>query len=81
MCAQVREVLAETMRRVVDKVTSSRPVTEEVLNERVDLTQHHCYQAAVNHYKYNCFNWHKAEVELKQEPGTFCHLWLNSLAP
>uniref|UniRef100_A0A3Q3WJX2 Legumain n=1 Tax=Mola mola TaxID=94237 RepID=A0A3Q3WJX2_MOLML len=60
---KVREVLADTMRQVVEKVTGSRPMADEVLNERADLTQYHCYQAAINHYKYNCFNWHKAEYE------------------
>lgn len=74
MCAQVREVLADTMRQVVEKVTGSRPMADEVLNERADLTQYHCYQDAINHYKYNCFNWHKAEVEMKQEqePSVTC---------
>uniref|UniRef100_A0A8C4EIW8 legumain n=1 Tax=Dicentrarchus labrax TaxID=13489 RepID=A0A8C4EIW8_DICLA len=31
-----------------------------------DLSQHQCYKAAVNHYKHNCFNWHKTEVELRR---------------
>lgn len=64
MCVQVRETLAETMRRVVEMVTGNRLKANEVLNERAELTQHECYHAALSHYKYNCFNWHKTEVKL-----------------
>lgn len=52
------------MYRVVQKVTGDTQKTVQVLNEQADLTQHECYQAAVNHYKHNCFNWHKQEVDL-----------------
>lgn len=60
---KVREMLADTMRQVVEKVTSSKLEAEVVLNERADLSQHECYKAAVTHYKHNCFNWHKTEYE------------------
>ncbi|XP_074517754.1 legumain [Sebastes fasciatus] len=60
---KVREMLAETMRQVVEKVTGNKLMAEEILNERAELSQHKCYKAAVNHYKYNCFNWHKTEYE------------------
>uniref|UniRef100_A0A7N6C2C2 Legumain n=1 Tax=Anabas testudineus TaxID=64144 RepID=A0A7N6C2C2_ANATE len=55
--------LAETMRKVVEKVTGNKLTTEQVLNDRANLSQHQCYKAAVNHYKHNCFNWHKPEYE------------------
>ncbi|XP_053290148.1 legumain [Pleuronectes platessa] len=60
---KVRELLAETMHRVVEMVTGSKVEAEEVINERADLSQHQCYRAAVQHYKQNCFNWHKTEFE------------------
>ncbi|XP_019953480.2 legumain [Paralichthys olivaceus] len=60
---KVREMLAETMHQVVEKVTGSKLKAEEVFNERADLSQHQCYKAAVKHYKQNCFNWHKTEYE------------------
>lgn len=60
---KIREILADNMRQVVEQVTGSNLKAEEVLNERLDLSQHECYQAAVNHYKHNCFNWHKQEYE------------------
>lgn len=63
MFAQIRELLAETMRRVVEKVTGNELKTEEVLDNRAELSQHECYKAVVNHYKHYCYNWHKPEVE------------------
>uniref|UniRef100_A0A4W6FDU0 legumain n=1 Tax=Lates calcarifer TaxID=8187 RepID=A0A4W6FDU0_LATCA len=60
---KVREMLAETMHRLVERVTGDKIKAEEVFNERAELSQHQCYKAAVNHYKHNCFNWHKTEFE------------------
>lgn len=60
---KVREMMAETMRQVVEKVTGDKLKAEEILNERAELSQHQCYKAAVNHYKHNCYNWHKTEFE------------------
>ncbi|XP_070697983.1 legumain [Pempheris klunzingeri] len=60
---KVRELMAETMRRVVERVTGNKLKAEEVLYGKDDLSQHQCYKAAVKHYKYNCFNWQKTEYE------------------
>ncbi|KAM9842618.1 legumain isoform 1-T2 [Aulostomus maculatus] len=60
---KVRELLADIMFQVVERVTGDKLMAEEVLSERADLSHHECYQAAVNHYKHNCFNWHKTEFE------------------
>ncbi|KAI3367463.1 hypothetical protein L3Q82_026321 [Scortum barcoo] len=60
---KVREMMAETMRQVVEKVTGSKEKAEAVLNERAGLSQHQCYKDALNHYKHNCFNWHRTEYE------------------
>ncbi|XP_028251568.1 legumain [Parambassis ranga] len=60
---KVRELLADTMRKVVEEVTGDKFKAQEILDERADLSQHQCYKAAVNHYKHNCFNWHKTEYE------------------
>ncbi|XP_039993903.1 legumain [Xiphias gladius] len=60
---KVREMLAETMHQVVERVTGNKLKAEEVLNDRAELSQHQCYKAAVDHYKHNCFNWHKTEYE------------------
>ncbi|XP_038584659.1 legumain [Micropterus salmoides] len=60
---KVRETMAETMRKVVETVTSNRLEADDILKDRAELSQHQCYKAAVNHYKHNCFNWHKTEYE------------------
>ncbi|CAL8283747.1 unnamed protein product [Lota lota] len=60
---KIRELLADSMRRVVDKVTGNAVLTQGVLNSWTALTQHACYQSAVRHYKTACFNWHKTEYE------------------
>lgn len=77
VCVQVREMMADTMRQVVERVTGNRLKAEEALNDRTDLTQHQCYKAAVNHYKYNCFNWHKPEVDLHTR--ILQHIYLNQI--
>ncbi|KAF7653654.1 hypothetical protein LDENG_00080260 [Lucifuga dentata] len=63
MHLKIRELMADTMRRVVEGVTGNKMKAEKILNERSDLSQHSCYKAALNHYKHKCFNWHKTEYE------------------
>ncbi|CAL8297668.1 unnamed protein product [Arctogadus glacialis] len=60
---KIREVLADSMRRVVEEVTGDSVQAQVVLNSWSTLTQHACYQSAVRHYKTACFNWHKTEYE------------------
>ncbi|KAJ8411924.1 hypothetical protein AAFF_G00155620 [Aldrovandia affinis] len=60
---KVRELLKETMKRVVEKVTGEADQTQKFLSERLELTQNKCYKAAVDHYKTRCFNWHTPEYE------------------
>ncbi|KAM9707657.1 legumain [Menidia menidia] len=60
---KTKELLAGTMRLLVEKVTGSKLEAEAVLSERADLSQHQCYKAAVDFYKRHCFNWHKTEYE------------------
>uniref|UniRef100_A0A7N9B259 Legumain n=1 Tax=Mastacembelus armatus TaxID=205130 RepID=A0A7N9B259_9TELE len=57
------KVLAETMHRVVERVTGNKLKADEVFNERAELSQHQCYKAAVSHFKNSCFNWHKPQYE------------------
>ncbi|KAM6961328.1 legumain [Aplochiton taeniatus] len=60
---KVREILGETMRRVVERVTGDKHQAQKIMNSRTGLTQHQCYKAAVKQYKHQCFNWHKTEHE------------------
>ena len=59
---QIREVLAASMRRVVEVVTGDAAQSQQLLNSRSVLTQHACYQSAVRRYKTACYNWHQTEV-------------------
>lgn len=61
-CVQVREKMADTMRKVVELVTGNKLMADGVLNDRSKLSQHQCYKAAVSHYKHTCFNWNKPQV-------------------
>ncbi|CAL8274199.1 unnamed protein product [Merluccius merluccius] len=60
---KIRELLANTMRQVVEKVTGDAEKTEVLLHSQTELTQHGCYKTAVRHYKTACFNWHNTEYE------------------
>lgn len=60
---KVRELLAETMHRVVERVTGDKLTAQKLLNDRLELSQDECYKSAVTYYKHNCFNWHKMEYE------------------
>ncbi|XP_048829792.1 legumain isoform X1 [Brienomyrus brachyistius] len=60
---KVRDLLRNTMQEVVNKVTRDPQKSQDILNDKQDLTQFQCYQKAVEHYKARCFNWHKSEYE------------------
>ncbi|XP_035249962.1 legumain [Anguilla anguilla] len=60
---KVRELLRQTMQRVVERVTEEPAKAQLILSEQRELTQHQCYKAAVQHYKTRCFNWHTPEYE------------------
>ncbi|KAG2457756.1 LGMN protein, partial [Polypterus senegalus] len=59
---EVRDLMKNSMRKIVSFVTHSETATEQVLSTRQELTQHDCYEAAVEHYKTNCFNWHRPQA-------------------
>ncbi|XP_063354101.1 legumain [Pelmatolapia mariae] len=60
---KIRDVMADTMRKVVERVVGNSFKANDMLNSRADLSQHQCYKAAVKHFKHNCFNWSKPEYE------------------
>lgn len=59
----MRELLGNTMRKIVEHVVQEKEEVQDYLDGREDLTQYECYKTAVNHYKKHCFNWHKQEVQ------------------
>ncbi|XP_062851745.1 legumain [Trichomycterus rosablanca] len=60
---KVRELMADTMSKVVQQLVSSHPEVQKVLKEHNELSQYECYRAALTHFKSTCFNWHKQEYE------------------
>lgn len=60
---KVRELLANTMREIVEHVVQEKEEVQNYLDGREDLTQYECYKTTVNHYKQHCFNWHQQEVQ------------------
>uniref|UniRef100_A0A674AXY8 Legumain n=1 Tax=Salmo trutta TaxID=8032 RepID=A0A674AXY8_SALTR len=49
--------LRRKMLKVVTLVTGSESEYQKVLCEKMDLTQHQCYEIAVTQYKKHCFSW------------------------
>ncbi|KAI5108353.1 legumain precursor [Silurus meridionalis] len=60
---KVRELLANTMRKVAERVVKTHLEVQQVIAEHQELTQYQCYRAAVTHFKTNCFNWHDQQYE------------------
>ncbi|XP_004082135.1 legumain [Oryzias latipes] len=60
---KVRQTLADSVRRIVEKVMGSKVKAAKLLNQRAELTQRGCYKAAVQHFKQHCFNWHRTQYE------------------
>ncbi|XP_030070292.1 legumain [Microcaecilia unicolor] len=58
-----RHIIKESMRKIVLSVTGSEEQTEQVLKDRLNISKHSCYQAAVYHFKTRCFNWHSPTYE------------------
>ncbi|XP_050982897.1 legumain [Labeo rohita] len=60
---QVRELLGNTMRKIVEHVVQDKEEAQDYLNGREELTEYECYKTTINHYKKHCFNWHQQEYE------------------
>ncbi|KAL0178274.1 hypothetical protein M9458_027168, partial [Cirrhinus mrigala] len=57
----VRELLGNTMRKIVEHVVQEKEEVQDYLNGREELTEYECYKTTVKHYKKHCFNWHQQE--------------------
>ncbi|TRY93359.1 hypothetical protein DNTS_032854 [Danionella cerebrum] len=60
---QVRELLTNTMRKIVEHVVQNTEEAQDYLNGRERLRQYECYKTAITHYKNHCFNWHEQKYE------------------
>uniref|UniRef100_A0A671SHK0 Legumain n=1 Tax=Sinocyclocheilus anshuiensis TaxID=1608454 RepID=A0A671SHK0_9TELE len=64
---QVRELLGNTMRKIVEHVVQENEEVQDYLDGREELTEYECYKTAVKHYKKHCFNWHHFSLLLQYE--------------
>jgi len=59
---QAKEYIQESMRKIVTLITGSTELTNQILSDRLTISNYDCYQAAVNYFKTHCFNWHSPLV-------------------
>ncbi|KAF4089852.1 hypothetical protein AMELA_G00043030 [Ameiurus melas] len=60
---KVRELLANTMRKVTERLVNTHLEVQQVVEEHQELTQYECYRAATTHFKTHCFNWNDPQYE------------------
>lgn len=58
MHLEVKEFIQESMRKIITLVTGSKEQTDQILSDRLTISNYDCYQSAANHFKAHCFNWH-----------------------
>uniref|UniRef100_A0A673KUX9 Legumain n=1 Tax=Sinocyclocheilus rhinocerous TaxID=307959 RepID=A0A673KUX9_9TELE len=74
----VRELLGNTMRKIVAHVVQENEEVQDYLDGREELTGYECYKTAVKHYKKHCFNWHQQE-NVNGKAHLICYLNLISV--
>lgn len=60
---EAKLLIKESMRKIVNMVTESDELTEEILTDQVIINDMHCYRDAAEHFKRQCFNWHNPLYE------------------
>ncbi|NWH74486.1 LGMN protein, partial [Piaya cayana] len=60
---EVKEFIQESMRKIITLITGSREQTNQILSDRLTISNYDCYESAVNHFKARCFNWHLSIYE------------------
>uniref|UniRef100_A0ACB8G5P0 Uncharacterized protein n=1 Tax=Sphaerodactylus townsendi TaxID=933632 RepID=A0ACB8G5P0_9SAUR len=58
-----KQLIQDSTYKIVYLITSSVERTEQILSGRMSLNNYDCYQAAANHFKTHCFNWHNPQFE------------------
>lgn len=54
----VRELIQESMNKIILLTTGSEELTKKILSDRMDIQNHDCYVPAVDYFRERCFNWH-----------------------
>ncbi|XP_053330704.1 legumain isoform X2 [Spea bombifrons] len=60
---EAKELIQESMKKIVNLVTDANELSEDLLNDQVPLKDHDCYIGAAEHFKHRCFNWHSPLYE------------------
>ncbi|KAM4662806.1 legumain [Discoglossus pictus] len=60
---EAKELIKESMRKIVYSVTGSEEMAEEILTDQLSINDHVCYRRAVEHFKGQCYNWHNPLYE------------------
>ncbi|XP_069765721.1 legumain-like isoform X2 [Narcine bancroftii] len=60
---EVRELIQQTVERIVTLATDSKEQANRVLTTKQHLTNRENYRAAVEYFRIHCFDWHKPEYE------------------
>ncbi|KAG8449025.1 hypothetical protein GDO86_015910 [Hymenochirus boettgeri] len=65
---EAKQLIKDSMKKVVYTVTESNELTEEILTDQVVINDQLCYRNAAEHFKKHCFNWHSPlyEYSLRQ---------------
>ena len=56
---QKRQHLIDTLKKIALTVTNDSVKTESIMNDRMKLTEFHCYEELVNAFSERCFNLSK----------------------
>ncbi|CAH2327656.1 legumain [Pelobates cultripes] len=60
---EAKQLIKQSVVKIVNLVTESSELAEDILNDRVGHRDHTCYIGAAEHFKHNCFNWHSPLYE------------------
>ncbi|MEE6494370.1 hypothetical protein FKM82_017116 [Ascaphus truei] len=55
---EAKELIKESMRKIVYLVTGSEEIAEDILSDKLIINEPVCYRGAAEHFKAHCFNWH-----------------------
>ncbi|XP_060117840.1 legumain [Heteronotia binoei] len=57
------ELIQDSMHKTVSFITDSAEKTEQILSNRMNLSNYDCYQSAANHFRMHCFDWHNPQYQ------------------
>ncbi|EMP39868.1 Legumain [Chelonia mydas] len=71
---EAKQIIQESMRKIIFFVTASKERTEQILSDRLTISDYDCYQSAVNYFKAHCFNWHSPLMPVRKSRAAILQL-------